>query len=67
MRWHRRFVAQKGNFTHPRGPGRPGITRHSSEWVVRMAQDNPKWGHTASRERWAISVTRWVAGPLPTC
>ena len=23
MRWHRRLVAQKWNFTHRRGPGRP--------------------------------------------
>jgi putative transposase len=29
MRWHRRLVAQKWNFTHRRGPGRPGIMRTS--------------------------------------
>ena len=46
MRWHRRLVAQKGNFTHRRGPGRPGIMRHISELIVRMAQDNPRWGYT---------------------
>ena len=46
MRWHRRLVAQKWNFTHRRGPGRPGIMRHISELIVRMAQDNPKWGYT---------------------
>src|ERR1700693_3421115 len=36
MRWHRRLVAQKWNFTHRRGPGRPGIMRHISELIVRM-------------------------------
>src|ERR1700676_2895732 len=27
MRWHRRLVAEKCNFTQRRGPGRPGIMR----------------------------------------
>jgi len=45
MRWHRRLVAQKWSFTR-RGPGRPGIMRHISELIVRMAQDNPRWGYT---------------------
>src|ERR1700682_2765311 len=46
MRWHRRLVTQKWNFTHRRGPGRPGIMRHISELIVRMAQDNPSWGYS---------------------
>jgi putative transposase len=46
MRWHRRLIAQKWNFKHRRGPGRPGIMRHISELIVRMAQENPKWGYT---------------------
>jgi putative transposase len=46
LRWHRRLVAQKWNFTPRRGPGRPGIMRHISELIVRMAQDNPSWGYT---------------------
>ena len=44
MRWHRRLVAQKWNFAHRRGPGRPGIMREISARLVRMAQENPKWG-----------------------
>jgi putative transposase len=46
LRWHRRLVAQKWNFTDRRGVGRPGIMRHVSELIVRMAQDNPRWGYT---------------------
>ncbi|HWZ71490.1 MAG TPA: hypothetical protein VN326_08440 [Casimicrobiaceae bacterium] len=38
FRWHRQFVSQKWNFTHRRGPGRPGIMREISELIVRMAQ-----------------------------
>src|SRR5258706_6650076 len=43
LRWHQRLVAQKWNFTHRRGPGRPGIMRHISELIVRMARENPSW------------------------
>jgi putative transposase len=46
LRWHQRLVAKKWTFTHRRGPGRPGIMRHISELIVRMAQDNPSWGYT---------------------
>ncbi len=46
LRWHRRLVAQKWNYAHRRGPGRPGIMREIAELIVRMAQENPKWGYT---------------------
>jgi transposase InsO family protein len=46
LRWHRRLVAQKWNFAERRRAGRPGIMRHISELIVRMAQDNPSWGYT---------------------
>src|ERR1035437_7253969 len=46
MRWHRRLVAEKWNFAHRRGPGRPGTMREIAELIVRMAQENPGWGYT---------------------
>ena len=46
MRWHRRVVAQKWNYSSRRGPGRPGIMREISQLIVRMAVDNPGWGYT---------------------
>src|ERR1019366_8636750 len=46
MRWHRRLVAQKWDFSRRRGPGRPGIMREISELIVRMALDNSGWGYT---------------------
>jgi putative transposase len=45
MRWHRRLIAEKWNFTHRRGPGRPGM-REIAELIVRLAQENPGWGYT---------------------
>ena len=46
LRWHRRLVAQKWNFVERRGVGRPGIMRHLSELIMRMAQENADWGYT---------------------
>ncbi len=46
LRWHRRLIAEKRNFVHRRGPGRPGIMQKISALIVRMAQDNPGWGYT---------------------
>jgi putative transposase len=46
LRWHRRLIAEKWNFVHRRGPGRPGIMQEISDLIVRMAQDNPGWGYT---------------------
>src|ERR1700681_2011677 len=46
LRWHRRLTAEKWNFVHRRGPGRPGIMQKISALIVRMAQDNPGWGYT---------------------
>jgi putative transposase len=49
MRWHQRLVAEKWNFTHRRGPGRPGIMREIEELIVRMAHENSGWGYTRLR------------------
>ena len=46
LRWHRRLIAEKWNFVHRRGPGRPGIMLKVSALIVRMAQDNAGWGYT---------------------
>jgi putative transposase len=46
LRWHRRLIAEKWNFVHRRGPGRPGIMQEIADLIVRMAQDNPGWGYT---------------------
>ena len=58
LRWHRRLVAQKWNPAHRRGPGRPGIMREIGALIVRMAQENPKWGIPASKVRWPTYGTK---------
>jgi putative transposase len=61
MRWHQRLVAEKWNFTHRRGPGRPGIMREIEELIVRMAHENSGWGYT--RLRGALANLSHQVGP----
>ena len=50
LRSHRRLVAQKWNFAERRRLGRPGIMRHFSELIVRMAQENRGWDTRVFKE-----------------
>jgi hypothetical protein len=44
LRWHRELVGKK--WTYPRRtPGRPPLKREIRDLVLRMAADNPIWGH----------------------
>ena len=45
LRWHRELVAQKWNFVHRRGRGRPRTQGEISSLILRMAEDNPTWGY----------------------
>ena len=54
MRWHRRLVAQKWDFSKRRGPGRPGIMREISRLIVRMAQENRDGAIPEFKAHWRI-------------
>ena len=45
LAWHRRLVACKWDYTSRRRPGRPSTVAAIRKLVIRMATDNPAWGH----------------------
>jgi putative transposase len=45
LAWHRRLVARKWDYSNRRRPGRPPTAAAIKKLVIRMATDNPQWGH----------------------
>ena len=45
LTWHRRLAARKWDYTSRRGPGRPFTAAAIRKLVLRIATDNPAWGH----------------------
>ena len=45
LAWHRRLVARKWDYTSRRRPGRPSTAAAIRKLVIRIATDNPTWGH----------------------
>ncbi|MFI1338157.1 integrase core domain-containing protein [Streptomyces sp. NPDC020845] len=45
LAWHRRFIAAKWDYTARRRTGRPPTTAAIKKLVLRLARENPAWGH----------------------
>ncbi len=45
LAWHRRLVTRKWGYTSRRRPGRPSTAAAIRKLVIRIATDNPAWGH----------------------
>jgi putative transposase len=44
LRWHRTLVRREWTYGKQRPPGRPPIDPQTTELILRMARDNPRWG-----------------------
>jgi putative transposase len=49
LRWYRTLVAKKYDGSRTRRPGRPTTTPDIALLVVRIANENPRWGYTRIR------------------
>ncbi len=49
LRWYQRLIAKKYDGSARRGRGRPITPCEIAELVVRMAEENPRWGYTRIR------------------
>ena len=45
LAWHRQMVSRKWDYTAGHQPGRPSTAAAIKKLVMRMAHDNPTWGH----------------------
>ena len=45
LAWHRRFTAAKWDYTARRRRGRPSTRSAIKKLVLRLAEENPRWGH----------------------
>jgi hypothetical protein len=45
LAWHRRLAARRWDYASNRRPGRPSTATTIRKLVIRIATDNPTWGH----------------------
>jgi putative transposase len=44
LRWHRALVRRKWAYGKERTPGRPPVDPQTTDLILRMARENPRWG-----------------------
>ena len=49
LRWYRKLIANKYDGSKKRSPGRPRTRQQTRELVLKIANENPRWGYTRIR------------------
>ena len=57
LTWHRKLVSRKWDYTARRQPGRPPTAAAIKKLVIRMATENPSWGHRRVQGQLSGSAT----------
>ena len=45
LKWHRELVRRKWTTDHKNNGGRPKISKETEDLIVRLANENPRWGY----------------------
>jgi hypothetical protein len=45
LRWHRELVRRKWTYQRKNKGGRPSITKELENLIIKLAQENPRWGY----------------------
>lgn len=49
LRWHQELVRRKWTFRKRAKAGRPGLHRETTDLILRLARENPRWGYQRIR------------------
>jgi putative transposase len=56
LAWHSKLEARNWDYSRRRRPGRPPTTAAAKALVLRMAADNPAWGHRRIHGDWPVGA-----------
>ena len=63
LKWHRRLIANKFDGSQHRSyPGRPRVSPEVEQLVLRLANDNPSWGHDRD-SKFTLAFDAVLRGP----
>ena len=65
LAWHRRLAAKKYDTSKRHKPGRPPTVPGIARLIVRLAKENPLWGHRRIQETDAITWSYEYIGQRP--
>jgi hypothetical protein len=60
LAWHRRLVARKWDYISRRRPGRPATAAGIRQVVIRIATENPAWGHLCVPKTSSVSCDQAI-------